>query len=112
MVESPALAKQVKIAAYHEENGKTGLEYNKPYTVSYEKVDDYNYFGSYILNDGTLTKGDSVNVTLTAANSNQHVWFAYYQTFNVAHVRMNADGNAETVHTVTSPVSAEFNLTG
>ena len=111
VVESPALAKQVKIAAYHEENGKTGLEYNKPYTVSYEKVDDYNYFGSYILNDGTLTKGDSVNVTLTAANSNQHVWFAYYQTFNVAHVRMNADGNAETVHTDTCPVSAEFNLT-
>lgn len=111
VVESPALAKQVKIAAYHEENGKTGLEYNKPYTVSYEKVDDYNYFGSYILNDGTLTKGDSVNVTLTAANSNQHVWFAYYQTFNVAHVRMNAVGNAETVHTDTCPVSAEFNLT-
>ena len=111
VVESPALAKQVKIAAYHEEKGKTGLEYNKPYTVSYEKVDDYNYFGSYILNDGTLTKGDSVNVTLTAANSNQHVWFAYYQTFNVAHVRMNADGNAETVHTDTCPVSAEFNLT-
>lgn len=111
VVASPALAKQVKIAAYHEENGKTGLEYNKPYMVSYEKVDDYNYFGSYILNDGTLTKGDSVNVTLTAANSNQHVWFAYYQTFNVAHVRMNADGNAETVHTDTCPVSAEFNLT-
>ena len=74
-------------------------------------MDDYNYFGSYILNDGTLTKGDSVNVTLTAANSNQHVWFAYYQTFNVARVRMNADGNAETVHTDTYPVSAEFNLT-
>lgn len=111
VVESPALAKQVKIAAYHEENGKTGLEYNKPYTVFYEKVDGYNYFGSYILNDSNLTKGNSVYVTLTAANSNQHVWFAYYQTFNVAHVRMNADGNAETVHTDTCPVSAEFNLT-
>lgn len=111
VVESPALAKQVKIAAYHEENGKTGLKYNKPYTVSYEKVDGYNYFGSYILNDSNLTKGNSVDVTLTAANSNQHVWFAYYQTFNVAHVRMNADGNAETVHTDTYPVSAEFNLT-
>jgi hypothetical protein len=111
VVESPALAKQVKIAAYHEENGKTGLEYNKPYTVSYEKVDDYNYFGSYILNDGTLTKGDSVNVTLTAANSNQHVWFAYYQTFNVAHVQMDENGAAKTVNTHTYPVSAEFNLT-
>lgn len=111
VVESPALAKQVKIAAYHEENGKTGLEYNKPYTVSYEKVDDYNYFGSYILNDGTLTPGNSVNVTLTAANSNQHVWFAYYQTFNVAHVQMDENGAAKTVNTDTYPVSAEFNLT-
>lgn len=111
VVESPALAKQVKIAAYHEENGKTGLEYNKPYTVSYEKVDDYNYFGSYILNDGTLTPGNSVNVTLTAANSNQHVWFAYYQTFNVAHVQMDENGAAKTVNTGTYPVSAEFNLT-
>lgn len=112
VVESPALAKQVKIAAYHEENGKTGLEYNKPYTVSYEKVDDYNYFGSYILNDGTLTKGDSVNVTLTAANSNQHVWFAYYQTFNVVHVRMDKSGNAQQVGEIdTYPVSQSFNLT-
>lgn len=112
VVESPALAKQVKIAAYHEENGKTGLEYNKLYTVSYEKVDDYNYFGSYILNDGTLTKGDSVNVTLTAANSNQHVWFAYYQTFNVVHVRMDKSGNAQQVGEIdTYPVSQSFNLT-
>lgn len=111
VVESPALAKQVKTAAYHEENGSTGLSYNIPYTVSHDNVANYNYFGSYILNDSNLTKGDSVDVTLTAANSNQHVWFAYYQTFNVAHVRMNADGNAETVHTDTYPVSAEFNLT-
>lgn len=111
VVGSPALAKQVKDAAYHAEDGKTGLSYGKPYTVSYENVDGYNYFGSYILNNETLTPGGSVNVTLTAANSNQHVWFAYYQTFNVAHVRMNADGNAETVHTDTCPVSAEFNLT-
>lgn len=111
VVESPALAKQVKIAAYHEENGKTGLEYNKPYMVSYEKVDGYNYFGSYILNDSNLTKGNSVDVTLTAANSNQHVWFAYYQTFNVAHVRMDENGAAKTVGTDTYTVSASFNLT-
>lgn len=111
VVESPALAKQVKIAAYYEENGKTGLKYNKPYTVSYEKVDGYNYFGSYILNDSNLTPGNSVDVTLTAANSNQHVWFAYYQTFNVVHVRMDENGAAETVETDTCTVSASFNLT-
>lgn len=78
VVESPALAKQVKPAAYHEEKGSTGLSYNIPYTVSHDNVANYNYFGSYILNDSNLTKGDSVDVTLTAANSNQHVWFAYY----------------------------------
>lgn len=111
VVESPALAKQVKTAAYHEENGSTGLSYNTPYTVSHDNVANYNYFGSYILNDSNLTKGDSVDVTLTAANSNQHVWFAYYQTFNVVHVRMDENGAAKTVQTDTYTVSASFNLT-
>lgn len=111
VVESPALAKQVKPAAYHEEKGSTGLSYNIPYTVSHDNVANYNYFGSYILNDSNLTKGDSVDVTLTAANSNQHVWFAYYQTFNVVHVRMDENRNAKTVGTDTYPVSQSFNLT-
>lgn len=111
VVESPALAKQVKTAAYHEENGSTGLSYNIPYMVSHDNVANYNYFGSYILNDSNLTKGDSVEVTLTAANSNQHVWFAYYQTFNVVHVRMDENGAAKTVQTDTYTVSASFNLT-
>ena len=111
VVESPALAKQVKTAAYHEVNGSTGLSYNIPYMVSHDNVANYNYFGSYILNDSNLTKGDSVDVTLTAANSNQHVWFAYYQTFNVVHVRMDENGAAKTVQTDTYTVSASFNLT-
>lgn len=111
VVESPALAKQVKTAAYHEENGSTGLSYNIPYMVFHDNVANYNYFGSYILNDSNLTKGDSVDVTLTAANSNQHVWFAYTQSFYVAHVRMDENGAAKTVQTDTYTVSASFNLT-
>ena len=111
VVESPALAEQVKPAAYHEVDGSTGLSYNTPYTVSHDNVANYNYFGSYILNNGDLIKGDSVEVTLTAANSNQHVWFAYYQTFNVVHVRMDENGAAKTVQTDTYTVSASFNLT-
>lgn len=111
VVESPALAKQVKTAAYHEENGSTGLSYNIRYTVFSEDVANYNYFGKYILNNGDLTAGNSVDVTLTAANSNQHVWFAYYQTFNVVHVRMDENGAAKTVQTDTYTVSASFNLT-
>lgn len=111
VVESPALAKQVKTAAYHEEKGSTGLSYNIPYMVFHDNVANYNYFGSYILNDSNLTKGDSVNVTLTAANSNQHVWFAYTQSFYVAHVSMDENGAAKTVQTDTYTVSASFNLT-
>lgn len=112
VVESPALAEQVKPAAYHEVDGSTGLSYNIPYTVSHDNVADYNYYGSYILNDSNLTKGDSVDVTLTAANSNQHVWFAYTQSFYVAHVQMDKNGQAKQVgNTETYPVSAGFNLT-
>lgn len=112
VVESPALAEQVKPAAYHEVDGSTGLTYNTPYTVSHDNVANYNYFGSYILNNGDLIKGDSVEVTLTAANSNQHVWFAYYQTFNVVHVRMNDAGAAQQVGEIdTYPVSSDFDLT-
>lgn len=112
VVESPALAEQVKPAAYHEVDGSTGLSYNIPYMVSHDNVANYNYFGSYILNDSNLTKGDSVDVTLTAANSNQHVWFAYTQSFYVAHVQMDENGQAKQVGaTETYPVSAEFNLT-
>lgn len=112
VVESPALAEQVKPAAYHEVDGSTGLSYNTPYTVSHDNVANYNYFGSYILNNGDLIKGDFVEVTLTAANSNQHVWFAYTQSFYVAHVQMDENGQAKQVGaTETYPVSAEFNLT-
>lgn len=112
VVASPALAKQVKTAAYHEENGSTGLSYNTPYTVSHDNVANYNYFGSYILNDSNLTKGNSVEVTLTAANSNQHVWFAYTQSFYVVHVQMDENGQGKQVgQTETYPFTGSFDLT-
>lgn len=111
VVESPALAKQVKAAEYFQVDGKTGLSYNTPYSVPVETVDNYNYYGSYILNNGALTKGDSVSVTLTAANSNQHVWFAYTQSFYVVHVRMADDGTAKEVYTDTYTAGSNFNLT-
>lgn len=112
VVESPALAKQVKPAAYHEENGSTGLSYNTPYTVSHDNVANYNYFGKYILNNGDLTAGNSVEVTLTAANSNQHVWFAYTQSFYVVHVQMDENGQGKQVgETETYPFTGSFDLT-
>ncbi len=110
-VEGPAYAKQVKPAEYFAVNGSAGLSYNTPYTVAKTDFADYNYYGSYIVNDGSLTAGDAATVTLTAANSNQHVWFAYTQSFNVAHVQFDeTETNAVVKETTTHTVEL-FNLT-
>lgn len=106
VVESPALAHQIQPAEYHSVNGSTGLLYNTPYTVGHKIFDGYTYYGSYILNDGSLTEGDSATVTLTAANSNQDLWFAYGRDFKVAHVQ-----NGTVVQTDTHTVTEHFDLT-
>jgi len=88
VVDSPELAMQLAVAAYYEYNGSTGLVYNTPYTVSPQDfstttgLENYSYYGKYILNDGSLTTGSTVKVTLDQANSNQHVWFAYTKAVN------------------------------
>ena len=61
VVESPALANQVQPAEYHSVNGSTGLLYNTPYTVDHKSFDGYTYYGSYILNDGSLTEVPDVS---------------------------------------------------
>lgn len=106
VVESPALAHQVQPAEYHSVNGSTGLLYNTPYTVDHKIFDGYTYYGSYILNDGILTEGDSATVTLTAVSSNQDLWFAYGRDFKVAHVQ-----NGTVVQTDTHAVTEHFDLT-
>lgn len=106
VVESPALAHQVQPAEYHSVNGPTGLHYNTPYTVDHKIFDGYTYYGSYILNDGNLTEGDSATVTLTAVSSNQDLWFAYGRDFKVAHVQ-----NGTVVQTDTHAVTEHFDLT-
>lgn len=105
VVDNPSLAKQVKPAEYFSVGGETGLGYNTPYSVSKQDIGGYTYFGKYNLNNGDLTEGNVAPVTLTAANSNQHVWFAYTQSFTVAHVR-----NGE-VAMETFPVQKNFDLT-
>ncbi len=110
-VDGPAYAKQVKPAEYFEVNGSAGLSYNTTYTVAKTDFADYNYYGSYIVNNGNLTPGDAATVALTAANSNQHVWFAYTQSFNVAHVQFDeTETNAVVKETTTHTVEL-FNLT-
>lgn len=110
-VEGPAYAKQVKPAEYFEDKGSTGLSYNTPYTVAKTDFADYNYYGSYIVNDGSLTPGDAATVTLTAADSNQHVWFAYTQSFNVAHVQFDETETHAVVKETTTHTVELFNLT-
>lgn len=110
-VEGPAYAKQVKPAEYFAVNDSTGLSYNTPYTVAKTDFADYNYYGSYIVNDGSLTVGDAATVTLTAANSNQHVWFAYTQSFNVAHVQFDETETNTVVKETTTHTVELFNLT-
>lgn len=110
VVDGPAYAKQVQPAAYFEANGSTGLSYNTQYTVAATDFAGYKYYEKYIVNNGNLTPGNEATVTLTAANSNQHVWFAYTQSFNVAHVKF-AENETETVVTETTHTVELFNLT-
>lgn len=108
-VESPDKAKQLAAQEYYQMNGSQALEYDT-YNVPMKEISGAAYYG-YTL-DGVTTKDvTEASVTVSTTNANREVWFAYYQTFNVAHVRMNAYGNAETVYTDTYPVSASFNLT-
>ncbi len=110
VVDGPAYAKQVQPAAYFEANGSTGLSYNTPYTVAKTDFAGYNYYGRHIVNNGNLTPGNEATVILSAANSNQHVWFAYTQSFNVAHVKF-AENETDTVVTETTHTVEQFNLT-
>lgn len=110
VVDGPAYAKQVQPAAYFEANGSTGLSYNTQYTVAKTDFAGYNYYGRYIINDGSLTPDNEATVTLTAANSNQHVWFAYTQSFRVGHVQFAANEEDTTVY-YTEHTVEQFNLT-
>lgn len=111
VVDGPAYAKQVQPAAYFEANGSTGLSYNTQYTVPKTDFAGYNYYGRYIINDGSLTPGEAATVTLNAADSNQHVWFAYTQSFNVAHVQFDETETHTVVKKITTHTVEQFNLT-
>lgn len=111
VVDGPSFAKQVQPAEYFAVNGSTGLSYNTLYTVAKTDFAGYNYYGRYIINDGSLTVGDAATVTLTAADSNQHVWFAYTQSFNVAHVQFDETETHAVVKKITTHTVEQFNLT-
>lgn len=111
VVDGPSFAKQVQPAEYFVDNGSTGLSYNTQYTVAKTDFTGYNYYERYIINDGSLTVGDAATVILSAANSNQHVWFAYTQSFNVAHVQFDETETHAVVKETTTHTVEQFNLT-
>lgn len=111
VVDGPSFAKQVQPAEYFAVDGSTGLEYNTPYTVAKTDFAGYKYYGKYIINNDNLTTGDAATVTLNAANSNQHVWFAYTQSFNVAHVQFNETETNTVVKEITTHTVEQFDLT-
>lgn len=111
VVDGPSFAKQVQPAEYFAFNGSTGLNYNTQYTVEATDFAGYKYYEKYIVNNGNLTPGNAATVTLNAANSNQHVWFAYTQSFNVAHVQFDETETHAVVKETTTHTVEQFDLT-
>lgn len=109
-VESPDKAKQLAAQEYYQMNGSQALEYDT-YNVPMKEISGAAYYG-YTL-DGVTTKDvTEASVTVAITNANREVWFAYTQSFYVAHVQMDENGQAKQVgDTETYPVSAGFNLT-
>lgn len=115
-VESPDKAKQLAAQEYYTVNNSQALDYGT-YHVSKKDIDGSTYCG-YTLNGrdknapGVQSSAATAEVEVATTNANREVWFAYYQTFNVVHVRMNDAGAAQQVGEIdTYPVSASFNLT-
>lgn len=109
-VESPDKAKQLAAQEYYQMNGSQALEYGT-YNVPMKEISGAAYYG-YTL-DGVTTKDvTEASVTVSTTNANREVWFAYTQSFYVAHVQMDENGQAKQVgNTDTYPVSAGFDLT-
>lgn len=115
-VDSPDKAAELTLEEYFLYEGNKALNYGA-YQVAKKDISGYTYYG-YTLNGrdknypAVENRGPVAHVEVTATNANREVWFAYYQTFNVAHVRMDKSGNAQQVGEIdTYPVSASFNLT-
>lgn len=110
VVESPDKAKQLAAQEYYQESGSPALNYNT-YNVPMKEIPDAAYYG-YTLNGVDVIKDETAPVTVSATNANREVWFAYTQSFYVAHVQMDENGQGKQVgDTETYPVSAGFDLT-
>lgn len=116
VVDSPDKAQVLSAQEYYTVNNSQALNYGT-YQVSKKDIDGSNYYG-YTLNGRDKNAPDvqsreaTAEVAVATTNANREVWFAYTQSFYVAHVQMDENGQAKQVgNTDTYPVSAGFDLT-
>lgn len=116
VVDSPDKAQVLSAQEYYTVNNSQALDYGT-HQVSKKDIEGSNYYG-YTLNGrdknnpGVQSREATAEVAVATTNANREVWFAYTQSFYVAHVQMDENGQAKQVGaTETYPVSAGFNLT-
>lgn len=116
VVDSPDKAQVLSAQEYYTVNNSQALDYGT-HQVSKKDIDGSNYYG-YTLNgrdkndSGVQSREATAEVAVATTNANREVWFAYTQSFYVAHVQMDENGQAKQVgDTETYPVGAGFNLT-
>ena len=116
VVESPDKAQVLSAQEYYTVNNSQALDYGT-HQVSKKDIEGSNYYG-YTLNGrdknnpGVQSREATAEVAVSTTNANREVWFAYTQSFYVAHVQMDENGQGKQVGaTETYPVSAGFNLT-
>lgn len=116
VVDSPNKAQVLSAQEYYTVNNSQALDYGT-HQVSKKDIEGSNYYG-YTLNGrdknnpGVQSREATAEVAVATTNANREVWFAYTQSFYVAHVQMDENGQAKQVGaTETYPVSAGFNLT-
>ena len=116
VVDSPDKAQVLSAQEYYTVNNFQALEYGT-YQVSKKDIDGSNYYG-YTLNGrdknnpGVQSREATAGVAVETTNANREVWFAYTQSFYVAHVQMDENGQGKQVgKTETYPFTGRFDLT-
>lgn len=116
VVDSPDKAQVLSAQEYYTVNNSQALDYGT-HQVSKKDIEGSNYYG-YTLNGrdknnpGVQSREATAEVAVATTNANREVWFAYTQSFYVAHVQMDENGQGKQVgNTETYPVSAGFDLT-
>lgn len=116
VVDSPDKAQVLSAQEYYTVNNSQALDYGT-YQVSKKDIDGSNYYG-YTLNGRDKNAPDvqsreaTAEVAVATTNANREVWFAYTQSFYVAHVQMDENGQGKQVgETETYPFTGRFDLT-